>query len=114
MKHSLEFGQFLALCVRNSFALLAHSQLCDALLALRMCELLVLVMLPLQELSSHVATLPGSAALAFLNVAFFEKSHMQYRKAMYSRTFTPPEDETLLGSRFLALHSLIKDTCSTL
>ena len=44
-----------------------------------MCELLGLVMLPLQELSGHVATLPGSDAVAFSNVAFFEKSHLQYR-----------------------------------
>ena len=43
-----------------------------------MCELLGLVMLPLQELSRHVTTLPGSAAVAFSNVGKFDKSHMQY------------------------------------
>ena len=37
-----------------TWALLAHSQLCHGFLALRMCELLVLVMLPLQRLLCHV------------------------------------------------------------
>ena len=92
---------------------MAHSQVCHALLALRICELLGLVMLPLQELFGHVATLPGSDADAFSNVASFEKSHMQC-KAMQSRTFTPRDDETLLGIRFVTEVSLIKDTCSTL
>ena len=49
-----------------------------SLLALRVCELLGLVMHLLQLSSGHVATLPGSAAFAFSNVASLERSHMQY------------------------------------
>ena len=52
-----EDGFLFLVFVNVGWSLLAHSQLCHALLALRMRELLGLVMLPLQRLLCHVATL---------------------------------------------------------
>ena len=94
------------------WSLLAHSQLCHALLALRICELRCLVMLPLQRLLCHVAALPGSAALKFLNVAIFEKNHIQYLVQQCKVGLSHlQKTKPCLG---LVFSSLIKDTCSTL